>query len=302
MKSKYLLLLVFLFSSNLFAQTDSSLLKSDTSLWKKGGLTALGVSQSSFTNWAAGGISNVNITSLISLYANRKVAESNWENNLDLGFGLQKSNGSDYRKSEDKIELNSKYGRKINDKLNYSALLNFRSQFAQGFIYTDTSVVYVSNFLAPSFTTLSFGLDYRPYEPLSIFFAPITGKLTTVLDDQLSNIGAYGVDTGKKVRFEFGALASIKYQKVFKNNIQLKSKLDLFSSFENMQAIDVNWENIFAFQVTKLLNVSLTTNLLYDQDILIAKNVEQSPGVFITENKPRTQFKQVFSLGITYKF
>lgn len=284
-----------LLASSLFAQTDSS-------QWKKGGLSSLGVSQSSFTNWAAGGISNVNVTSLVSLYANRKLAESNWENNLDLGFGLQKIDGADYRKSEDRIELNSKYGRKISDKLNYSLLLNFRSQFAQGFNYTDTSIVYVSNFLAPSFTTLSAGLDYRPTEALSIYFAPITGKLTTVMDDKLSNLGSYGVEVGKKVRFEFGSLASIKYQKIFKNNIQMKSKLDLFGNFKNIQAVDINWENIFAFQVTKLLNVSLTTTLLYDQDILIAKNVEQSPGVFAIENKPRTQFKQVFSLGVTYKF
>lgn len=292
--------LLYLFILACFAQTTQA--QSDTSLWKKGGLTSLGVSQSSFTNWAAGGISNTNVTSLISLYANRMVAESSWENNLDLGFGIQKIAGADFRKSEDRIELNSKYGRKINDKLNYSALLNFRSQFAQGFNYTDTSVVYVSNFLAPSFTTLSAGLDYKPVAGLSIYFSPITGKITTVIDDQLSNQGAYGVDTGKKVRLEFGALASVKYQKIFKNNIQLKSKLDLFGNFENMQAIDVNWENIFAFQITKLLTVSLTSTLLYDQDILIAKQVEQSPGVMVVENKPRTQFKQVFALGFTYKF
>lgn len=296
----YLFILVC-FAQTTQAQNDTSL-ASDTSLWKKGGLTSLGVSQSSFTNWAAGGISNTNVTSLISLYANRMVAESSWENNLDLGFGIQKIAGADFRKSEDRIELNSKYGRKINDKLNYSVLLNFRSQFAQGFNYTDTSVVYVSNFLAPSFTTLSAGLDYKPVAGLSIYFSPITGKITTVIDDQLSNQGAYGVDTGKKVRLEFGALASVKYQKIFKNNIQLKSKLDLFGNFENMQAIDVNWENIFAFQITKLLTVSLTSTLLYDQDILIAKQVEQSPGVMVVENKPRTQFKQVFALGFTYKF
>ena len=293
-----------LLASTLFAYSAVSAqsAKSDTSTWKKGGLTTLGISQSSFTNWAAGGISNVNVTSLISLYANQKLANSNWENNLDLGFGLQKLDGADYRKSEDRIEFNSKYGRKINEKLNYSVLLNFRSQFAQGFNYTDTSIVYVSNFLAPSFTTLSAGLDYRPIEGLSMYLAPVTGKITTVIDSQLSNAGAYGVVPGKNVRFEFGALASIKYQKIFKNNIQMKSKLDLFSNFKNPMAIDVNWENIFTFQVTKLLNVSLTTNLLYDEDILIAKNVEQSPGVFITENKPRTQFKQVFSLGVSYKF
>ncbi len=283
------------------AQTDT-IPKSDTSQWKKGGLMQLGVSQASFTNWAAGGISNVNVGSLISLYANKKTLTANWENNLDLGFGLQKIDGGDYRKSEDRIELNSKYGRKINDKLNYSALFNFRSQFAQGFNYTDTSTVYVSNFLSPSFTTISVGLDYRPMEALSVYLSPITGKITTVTDAQLSNAGAYGVDTGKTVRFEFGASLSAKYQKIFKNNIQLKSKLDLFGNFEDIQAIDVNWENIFAFQITKLLNVSLTTNLLYDQDILIPKNVESSPGVFTVENKPRVQFKQVFSLGLSYKF
>ncbi len=291
----YIITAILLIAGNANAQ-------SDTSTWKKGGLSSVGVSQSSFTNWAAGGISNTNITSIISLYANQKLAQSTWENNLDLGFGTQKIESADFRKSEDRIELNSKYGRKINDKLNYSTLFNFRSQFAQGFNYTDTSVIYVSNFMAPSFTTLSVGLDYRPLEGLSIYFSPVTGKVTTVLDDQLSNQGAYGVDTGKKVRFEFGALASIKYQKVFKNNIQLKSKLDLFGNFEDFQAIDVNWENIFAYQITKLLTVSLTSNLLYDQDILIAKQVEQSPGVFIEENKSRVQFKQVFALGLTYKF
>lgn len=291
--------LTFIFLCFLCAQVSA---QSDTSQWKKGGLMGLGLSQSSFTNWAAGGISNTNITSLISLYANKKLAESNWENNLDMGFGLQKFDGKDYRKSDDRIELNSKYGRKINDKLNYSLLLNFRSQFAQGFNYTDTSVVYVSNFLAPSFTTLSAGLDYRPIEGLSIYVSPFTSKLTTVIDDQLSKQGAYGVDSGKMVRFEYGALSSIKYEKIFKNNIQLKSKLDLFANFENVQAIDINWENIFAFQITKLLNVSLTSTLLYDQDILISKLVETNPGNFVEEKKPRTQFKQVFSLGLSYKF
>jgi hypothetical protein len=294
-KILYVFVAIQILASNAVAQ-------SDTSTWKKGGLSSLGISQSSFTNWAAGGISNTNITSLISLYANQKLQNSSWENNLDLGFGTQKIESADFRKSEDRIELNSKYGRKINDKLNYSVLLNFRSQFAQGFNYTDTSVIYVSNIMAPSFTTLSAGIDYRPSEGLSIYFSPLTGKITTVLDDQLSNQGAYGVDTGKKVRLEFGALASLKYQKIFKNNIQLKSKLDLFGNIEDLQAIDVNWENIFACQITKLLTVSLSSTLLYDQDILILKQVKESSGQIMEENKPRVQFKQVFALGITYKF
>lgn len=275
---------------------------SDTSLWKKGGLSSLGVSQSSFTNWAAGGINNVNITALVSLYANRKTAKTNWENNLDLGYGLQKISDGPYRKSEDRIELNSKWGMRMTDKINYSALLNFRSQFVEGFNFTDTSTVYVSNFLAPSFTTFSLGLDYKPIDGLSIYYSPFTGKVTTVFDDRLSAAGAFGVDSGKRVRYELGTLAAIKYQKNIASNIQLKSKIDLFANFQTIQAIDVNWENILSFQLHKLLTATLTTNLLYDQDILIPKREETSTGVFAEVNRPRTQFKQVFSLGLTYKF
>lgn len=275
---------------------------SDTSSWKKGGLTSLGVSQSSFTNWAAGGINNVNVTALISLYANRKTTRTNWENNLDLGYGLQKISDGPYRKSEDRIDLNSKWGMRMTDKINYSALLNFRSQFAEGFNFTDTSTVYVSNFLAPSFTTLSLGVDYKPLDGLSIYYSPFTGKITTVFDDALSKAAAFGVDSGKNIRYELGTLAAIKYQKNIAPNIQLKSKIDLFANFQTIKAIDVNWENILTFQINKLLTATLTTNLLYDQDILIPKREEVSSGVFQDIKRPRTQFKQVFSLGLTYKF
>ncbi len=284
------------------AQTTTITASADTSKWKKGGVATVSISQSSFSNWAAGGENNVNLTSLISVYANRKTATSSWENNLDLGYGVQKISNGPYRKSEDRIEMNSKWGTKMNDQVNYSILVNFKSQFVKGFTYTDTTEVLVSNFMAPSFTTISGGLDYRPSKDLSIFFSPITGKITTLFDDSLSAKGAFGVDTGKKIRLEVGALASIKYQRAFKNNLFLKSKLDLFANYKNFQAIDINWENVFTFQINKLLAATLTTNLIYDQDILIPKDKELSPGVFVVENAPRTQFKQVFALGITYKF
>lgn len=275
---------------------------SSTSVWKKGGVASLTISQSSFNNWAAGGEDNINIASLMSLFAHRATLKSNWENNLDMGYGLQKINNGDFRKSEDKIELNSKYGLKINRKLNYSLLFNARSQFTDGFIYTDTSKIFLASFLSPGYFTLSAGLDYRPSDQFSVFFSPITGKITTVLDNALAAKGAFGVDSGKNIRFELGSLASIKYETDLNSNILIKSKLDLFGNYKDLQAIDISWENLVAFQITKLLAATLTTNLLYDQDVLIPKQKEIGSGLFITENKPRTQFKQVFALGITYKF
>lgn len=122
------------------------------------------------------------------------------------------------------------------------------------------------------------------------------------MNDSLAAIGAYGVDTGKNVRWELGTSASIKYQANLAENIMLKSKLDLFAAYIDLRAVDIYWENLIAFQITKLLTATLTTNLIYDQDILIPRDKELSPGVIVVENKPRTQFKQVFALGVTYKF
>ena len=90
--------IAFLSLNSLYAQ-------SDTSLWKKGGVASVNMSQSSFTNWAAGGDNNVNLIALLSVYANRKTTISNWENNIDLGYGLQRSGNDPTKKSEDRIEF-----------------------------------------------------------------------------------------------------------------------------------------------------------------------------------------------------
>ena len=55
--------------------------------WKKGGVINLNSSQTSLTNWAAGGQSSIAIGGLLSLYAHNKQDKSLWENYLDLGYG-----------------------------------------------------------------------------------------------------------------------------------------------------------------------------------------------------------------------
>ena len=77
-------------------------------------------------------------------------------------------------------------------------------------------------------------------------------------------------------------------------NIDLKSKLELFSNYlHNPQNIDVNIEAIFNFKVNSWFSASLNWMLIYDDDITI-HSVNGSSG-------PRTQFKSVLGLGISYK-
>jgi hypothetical protein len=53
-------------------------------------------------------------------------------------------------------------------------------------------------------------------------------------------------------------------------------------------------------KINKFFSATVTTNLLYDDDIIIKEDTN-GDGV-IDEFGPRTQFKEVFGMGISYKF
>jgi len=47
-------------------------------------------------------------------------------------------------------------------------------------------------------------------------------------------LGAYGVDSGKTVRSEFGAYLNMKFKKDIMENITLTSKLELFNNYNKI--------------------------------------------------------------------
>jgi len=79
------------------------------------------------------------------------------------------------------------------------------------------------------------------------------------------------------------------------------STVDLFSNYlHNPQNIDVNWQVLINMKVNKFLSASITTHIIYDDDIMIPLDRNEDG---ITEGKgPRTQFKEVLGVGLSYKF
>ena len=80
----------------------------DTTLgWHKSGVFSLNMSQSSFTNWAAGGQNSVALNGLINLAGNYKTGMSAWDNALTIGYGkmLQKGNDLGWVKTDDRIDF-----------------------------------------------------------------------------------------------------------------------------------------------------------------------------------------------------
>lgn len=293
---KKILVVLMMIPLALFSEEKPDSIKS----WNFGGLASLNFSQVSLTNWAAGGRSSTSGVAIFNLFGNYKKDNLSWENSLDIGYGLLKEQDNDVVKSNDKIDLNSKFGVKKTEKIYYSTLFNFKTQFAPGYKYPNTTDE-ISRFLAPAYLILSAGIDYKPNKALSFLLSPLTGKMTVVTDRDLSDMGAFGVDPGKTVRMEAGSFVKMEVKTEIMKNVSLNSKLDLFSNYlHNPENIDVNWDLLINMKINDFLSANLISNLIYDDDIKIGFD-ENNDGV-IERSGPRIQFKEMFGLGLSLKF
>ena len=266
--------------------------------WKVGGMYNLNFTQTALSNWSAGGDkSALSLSSLLSMYAFYKEGKRSWDNTLDLAYGLVQTTSLGTRKSDDRMDLVSKYGYDVGKKWYLSGLFNFRSQFAPGYNYPDaTTKIKTSQFLAPAYILLSLGMDYKPKDNFSLFLSPATARWVIVKDDSLAAVGAYGVDSGKNVKFQLGAFASINYTAAISKTAAWKTKMDLFTDYlHHAGNVAIYWTNILEVKVTRLISMNLSVNMIYDNDIKSVK----SDG---TVGGPKPQIQEVMGIGLAYGF
>lgn len=297
---RFSLFLLILISGHLFAQNPADTIK----YWKKGGDFSISFSEVSFSNWAAGGKNSVSGVGVLNSFANYAKERMSWDNTLNIGYGLMKEQQRTLIKSEDKFEINSKVGYKMTEtgKWFFSGLTNFRTQFADGFNYSNINQpVRISSLLAPAYLTIATGFDYKPNDRFTLFASPLSGKFTFVADDELSAIGAFGVDPGKKFRAEMGATVKSELKMKVVKNVDAVTNLSLFSNYlKNPQNIDVNWDLRLNMKVNEYFSANFVTNLIYDDDILIP--LDRNDDGIIDGNGRRIQLKQMFGAGLSVKF
>jgi hypothetical protein len=270
----------------------------DTTGWKTETNLSVAFSQVSFTNWAAGGQNSMSVNGRFNGFYNYKVKRMAWDNQVDLGYGLLKQGKTIWQKSDDRFELMSKLGYRLTKNLNAAGLINFKSQFAPGFTNPPDHEL-VSDFISPGYLLFALGLDLKKGENFTLFASPLTGKMTFVLNDSLSNAGMFGVEPGQKVRAEVGGYIRAMWKHDLMKNVNLQTKLDLFSNYlKEPQYIDVNWEVLVLMKINKYLSVNINTLLIYDHDIIIGKDTDNDG----TQDsfKPRIQFKELIGLGLAY--
>jgi hypothetical protein len=184
-----------------------------------------------------------------------------------------------------------------------------------------------SGFLAPAYTNIALGLDYVPTKWLSINFAPLTGGFVIVTDAALRK--SYSMKEKKSTtadmitaaeaalaeattveekknatnalgnlyrsaNFEFGAQLKMDAKVNINDNFSYSTQVVLFANYLDIKHCPrINWDNRIDWKLAKYFSLTLTTNLIYDDTIMIADKDGNDP-------RARVQFKESIAFGFTY--
>jgi hypothetical protein len=303
----------------------------DTVAFLYGGVFNLGFNEGFLHNWAAGGeLASITANAVFSGFTIKMNHRHIWTNNLDLNYGLFYAYSNDFvpRKTDDRIDFTSKYGIRLDTASDFylTGLFNFKSQLTEAYDYAlnnwDTSST--SRFFSPAYFTLALGMEYRKGSNLSLFLSPIAARLTFVdkYYTMMNPQGAFGVEYGKTTRTEVGAYFSGRYMVDITKNLSFKTRLDLYCNYlaknstdslgnvvkkDNPGNIDILFDNLFAWKVSKYIALTLGATMIYDNDIPFDKNTVDDLGAVVPKDEPGlglgwVQMKQVFTVGFIYKF
>jgi len=284
-------------------------------VWLQTNRAGLDINEVTFVNWNAGGSNS--ISALLNALSELKYQDLyyKWRNSAQIKYGINKQENQKLRKTEDELELISTFGFRNDTLTNWyvSGRFNFKTQFTNGYKYPNRDNA-ISKFMAPGYLFLGGGVEYgKNLEKFSIYMSPLTVKATFVLDEDLSNAGAFGVtpavfdaegnviQQGERVRTEMGILITNFYEKEIFENIKLNHKLSLYSDYvNNFGNIDIDWELVFDFKVNQYVKATLGSHIKYDNDIKILEETDVEDE-FI-EHGAKVQWKQLLGVGVVFGF
>lgn len=286
----------------------------DSAFWKRKNRIGVDMSEVAFVNWNAGGTNS--ITGLLNAEFERNYKKGNlvWANRMIARFGVNMQKDTDIRKTDDMLEMYSTIGYRKDTLSNWysSANISFKTQFADGYSYDNDNKKLLSTFMAPAYLFVGVGTIYSDdVEKLNIYISPLTLKSTFVLNQELANSGAFGVDggvyddgtlisNGKKSRHELGFLLSSTYEKELFKNVYFKNMLSLYTDYvNNFGNVDVDWEFVFNLKVNDYIRAVFGSHLKYDNDVKFTETVNDE---VVQISGAKVQWKQILGVGVIFNF
>jgi len=293
-------LLIFFFlclSAVVFAQAPAK--KDTTKIWTIHGQNTLLIAQSSFNNWAAGGVNAFAGNVVFDYDFDYKKGNWSWDNKAIIGYGLSDQTGLGWRKNDDRLILNSLLGYKAAKYWLYTFYANFQTQFTNGYSYdSNNNRTLLSTFFAPAYLTTGPGFAFKQSDNFRINLSPLAARITIVENDSLANAGAYGVTPGSHSLFEFGASLDAYYKVNIDKNIAFENILKLYSNYLQQPGnIYVDYAANLYMKVNKLVTVNAGVELVNDPNAQIPISTNN-----VVSNHSVLQVKQIFGAGLTYKF
>jgi hypothetical protein len=261
----------------IITNTDKTVSKiSDTTKngWKRKGNLFFLFNQSNFNNWLAGGENNMSGNVGGNYDFNYKKNDLTWDNRVIASYGLLQTKNTDFqKKTDDRFEYNSVLGKKAVGYWYYSLFLNFRTQFAKGYVYgkdangKETRDEF-TNIFSPAYLTYGPGMFWKKSDNLKINIAPLTSKVTYVdRDFTLANGKYFGVQEGRSYRYELGIYASAYYKLDIMANISMENTLNLYSNYlEDPKNIDLDYTLAVVMRINRYLTTNLVVQTIYDDN------------------------------------
>lgn len=253
--------------------------------------SALTVTQTMFDNWAKGG--NNSFAGRAYALVEHIYKKDAFEVKSSFEGAYTITATEDYvRKSEDFLNITSTPSWNISKRWMISGSAILKSQFANSYKAPGDTIL-VSSFFAPATLNLSAGITYKqPNSKLEIYLAPISGALLMVLNKELADKGGFGMDAGKQVDPQIGALLRITYGIEFaKKKISFDTKLETFWQY-NREIPTLWWENKLNFRFTNLFGANLYILTIYNDQINTPRAAD----------KNFWQINESFGFGLTFNF
>ena len=245
--------------------------------------------QSTFENWLAGGENNISGIVGVNYDFNYKKDDWTWDNKVIASYGLVKTRTSSFaKKTDDRLELNSLLGKKVQGNTNwsYSAFMNFKTQFSKGYVYSkneDGAEIRdeYTNFLSPAYLYFGPGMLWKKDDNLKINLSPATSKLTFVDKNfTLPDEAYFGVKEGESIRYELGFNASVYYKLDVIANVTFENILNLYSNYlEDPQNVDIDYQLNIVMKINKYLSTNLSFQTIYDDNAYKGFQIRQVFGV-----------------------
>jgi len=264
--------------------------------WKSKGKVTFLFNQANFNNWIAGGENSFSGNLGLDYKTDYKKDDYSWENRILASYGLLQTQNSNFeKKTDDQLEINSILAKKTKSYWYYSFLINFRTQFTKGYLYTkDANGAEIreekTNFMSPGYLLFGPGMYWKKNDIFKINFAPLTSKFTFV-DNRYTSIPGYvdgtyfGVDENKSMLFQLGFNVTTYHKFNLMENVSVESILNLYSNYlEKPQNIDINYTLNIVMKINKVLSANLNFQAIYDDDAFAGFQTKEVFGVALNYN------------------